>query len=128
MSVCLLNIYKDTGILIFKISAIINIYINIRNYCCAEIANANLHKFVFSYKQTEMTRETLIRNTMNSLSKLPKERLSEVSDFVDFILAKDEEENLRKGIVKLSEESKSLNFLSDEEELYSVSDLKKRFK
>ncbi len=75
-----------------------------------------------------MTRETLIRNTMNSLSKLPKERLSEVSDFVDFILAKDEEENLRKGIVKLSEESKSLNFLSDEEELYSVSDLKKRFK
>jgi hypothetical protein len=65
---------------------------------------------------------------MNSLSKLPKERLSEVADFVDFILAKDEEENLRKGIIKLSEESTSLHFLSEEEELYSLSDLKKKFK
>ena len=73
-----------------------------------------------------MTRETLIRNTMNSLSRLPKERLSEVSDFVDFILAKETEENLQKGIEKLSEESGSLNFLFDEEELYSMSDIKKK--
>jgi len=73
-----------------------------------------------------MTRETLIRNTMNSLARLPKERLSEVSDFVDFILAKETEENLQKGIEKLSEESGSLNFLFEEEELYSISDIKKK--
>ena len=69
----------------------------------------------------------MIRNTVTSLSKLPKERLAEVADFVDFILAKGEEENLQKGIETLSEKSGSLNFLMDEEELYSVSDLKKKF-
>ena len=90
------------------------------------IQNSKFNNFVFKYKCPAMTRETLMRNTMNSLSRLPKERLSEVADFVDFILAKETEENLQKGIEKLSEESGSLNFLLEEEELYTVSNLKKK--
>jgi hypothetical protein len=64
---------------------------------------------------------------MNSLSRLhkDKEQLSEVADFIDFILAKETEENLQKGIEKLSEQSGSLHFLNEEGELYSVSDVKK---
>lgn len=66
-----------------------------------------------------MNRETLIKRTMNTLSKLPPEKVEEVSDFADFLAKKHEEEIIQKGINRLVLDSASFNFLNEEEELYS---------
>lgn len=71
-----------------------------------------------------MSRETLIKRTFNTLSKLPPDKVKEVSDFADYILKKYDEENLQKGIEKLVNNSKVYDFLKDEEDIYSFEDLK----
>jgi len=75
-----------------------------------------------------MARETLIKKTIRTLSKLPQDKVKEVSDFADFILKKHEDEILMKGMQKLATDSKALYFLKDEEDLYSVEDLKEKYK
>ena len=74
-----------------------------------------------------MNRDTLIRQTLKNLSKLPQDKVREISDFADFIMKKHEEEALQKGIEKLVSDSKSFNFLNEEEDLYSLDDLKEKF-
>ncbi|MBK5212793.1 MAG: DUF2281 domain-containing protein [Flavobacteriaceae bacterium] len=75
-----------------------------------------------------MTKEALIQKTIKKLSQLPKERINEVLDFADFIAKKYEEEILQKGITTLATKSKTYEFLKDEEDLYSVNDLKAIYK
>jgi len=75
-----------------------------------------------------MSRETLIKRTFNTLSKLPPDKVKEVSDFADYILKKYDEEILQKGIEKLVSNSKVYDFLKDEEDLYSFEDLKEIYK
>jgi len=75
-----------------------------------------------------MSRETLIKNTLNSLSKLPEQKIQEVSDFAEFLLSKADDAILTKGIQKLVAESKSFDFLKDDEDLYSIEDLKETYK
>ena len=75
-----------------------------------------------------MTKETLIKRTLTALSKLPKEKASEIADFADYILKKHDEETLKGGIKKLTEKSKAYRFLKDDENLYSVADLKEIYK
>ncbi len=76
-----------------------------------------------------MSHEILFENTTKDMAKLPKEKLQQVSDYIEFLLAKYEDEILRKGIMKLASESKSFDFLRDEEEdLYTVDDLKVRYR
>lgn len=74
-----------------------------------------------------MTRKELIHKTVETLSQLPQNKIQEVDDFASFILKKHEENMLRKGIQQLSETSGSLDFLEEEEVLYSVDDLKERY-
>mgnify|MGYP006282828007 FL=1 len=74
-----------------------------------------------------MNRDTLIRQTLKNLSKLPRDKVREISDFVDFIMKKHEEETLQEGIEKLVSHSKSFDFLNEEEDLYSLDDLKEKF-
>ena len=75
-----------------------------------------------------MTKEALIDRTIKIISQLPQEKIKEVNDFADFILKKYDEEVLQKGIEKLVSDSKTFDFLIGEEDLYSVEDLKERFK
>ena len=75
-----------------------------------------------------MTKQTLINHTIQSLSQLPVEKIKEVSDYSEFLLKKYEEETLNKGIEKLLTNSKSYEFLKDEEDIYTVADLKVRYK
>jgi len=75
-----------------------------------------------------MTREKLIKKTIDSLSKLPDQKLKEVSDFTEFLLRKIEDINLTDSIQKLASESKSFKFLEEDEDLYSESDLKEKYK
>lgn len=74
-----------------------------------------------------MTREALINRTLKTLSKLPQDKVREVSDFADYIFKKYDEDILRKGIEMLVSNSKTYNFLKDEEDLYSVEDLKEKY-
>ena len=74
-----------------------------------------------------MNRDILIKRTLKNLSKLPQDKVREISDFADFIMKKHEEETLQKGIEKLVSHSKSFDFLNEEEELYSQDDLKEKF-
>jgi len=75
-----------------------------------------------------MTRETLIKKTIDNLTKLPDNKLKEVSDFAEFLLNRIENKIITEGIQKLVTDSKSFQFLEDEEDLYSADDLKERFK
>ncbi len=74
-----------------------------------------------------MPRETLIKKTIKTLSKLPPDKVKEVSDFAEFMYKKYEDEILLKGIEKLVSDSKVFYFLNDEEELYTVEDLKEKY-
>ncbi len=75
-----------------------------------------------------MNRETLIKNTVNKINKLPDSEIIEVSDFTDFLICKIEDQILTKGIEEVISKSKSLDFLNEEEDLYTVKDLKERYK
>ena len=74
-----------------------------------------------------MNRDTLIKRTLKNLSKLPQDKVREISDFADFIMKKHEEETLQKGIEKLASHSNTFDFLNEEEDLYSLDDLKEKY-
>ena len=74
-----------------------------------------------------MTKEILIKKTLQSLSKLPKEKVREVSDFVDYILKKYDEEVLQQGIEAIVGKSDYYNLLKNEEDLHTVEDLKEKY-
>ena len=74
-----------------------------------------------------MTKEMLINRTLETLQKLPEDRINEVAEFAEFILKKYDEQILQKGIEKLVGNSKSFAFLQDEEDLYTMNDLKERY-
>ncbi|MEQ6120170.1 hypothetical protein [Reichenbachiella sp. MALMAid0571] len=75
-----------------------------------------------------MTREVLIKKTIDNLAKLPDQKLKEVSDFAEFLLNRIENQLLTEGIQKLVSDSKTYKFLEREEDLYTVNDLKERYK
>lgn len=51
-----------------------------------------------------------------------------MSDFAEFPLNKFENKLMNEGIERLVSESKAFQFVEDEEDLYSVKDLKERYK
>lgn len=75
-----------------------------------------------------MNREALIGRTLESLSRLPESKLSEVADFAEFLLSRVEDRLTTEGIQLLVADSEAFDFLNDEEELYSLDDLKERYR
>lgn len=75
-----------------------------------------------------MERQVLIQNAINKIRLLPDTKIMEVNDFADFLLSRIDYEIIRDGIRKLNSESATYNFLQEEEDLYSVNDLKERYK
>ena len=71
-----------------------------------------------------MTRQLIIEKTIKAINDLPEDKAVEISDFADFIIKKHEDNQLSNGINKLVTDSKAFDFLKDEEDLYSVADLK----
>ncbi len=70
-----------------------------------------------------MSKETLINKTLKTLSRLPQEKVKEVSDFADSLFKKYDEEVIQKGMEELMSRSKTYDFLKKEEDLYTVDDL-----
>jgi len=75
-----------------------------------------------------MSREILLQRTIESLSKLPDQKMREVSEFAEFLLNKMEEQIIVAGIQKLGFESHSFHFLESEEDIYTINDLKEVYK
>ncbi len=71
-----------------------------------------------------MTKQIIIERTIKAINQLPEDKAEEISDFVDFITKRYEEHQLIKGIQQLTSNSQPFSFLEDEEDLYSVADLK----
>ncbi len=71
-----------------------------------------------------MTKQIIIERTIKAINQLPEDKAEEIYDFVDFITKRYEEHQLIKGIQQLTSNSQPFSFLKDEEDLYSVADLK----
>ncbi len=74
-----------------------------------------------------MSRHQLVDQTLQTLQQLPEDKISEVLDFASFVLKRHEEMQLQNGIAKLVETSATFAFLHDEEDLYTLADLKERY-
>lgn len=74
-----------------------------------------------------MSRPQLVQQAIQTINQLPDEKVIEVVDFASYILKKHEEATLQKGIQQLVETSDAFAFLQDEEDLYSLDDLKERY-
>lgn len=72
-----------------------------------------------------MMKKDLISKTIEALEELPEEKVLQISEFADFLLKKHEDELIQKGIYKITEESEFFSFLYEEEDIYTVKDLKK---
>lgn len=75
-----------------------------------------------------MNRKVLIEDTIEKIQQLPDTKIQQLNDFVDFLLSRIDDQLLIEGIQKLTSESKSFEYLMDEEDLYSVNDLKEKYK
>jgi hypothetical protein len=74
-----------------------------------------------------MTKQAIIEKTIRLLNQLPDDKAEEISDFADFIFKKYEESLISEGIQQLSSDSKTFEFLKEEEELYSLKDIKVKY-
>ncbi len=72
-----------------------------------------------------MTKEAIIEKTLKTLNVLPNERAEEIADFADFVMRKYENQLLVQDIQKLTLEGKAFEFLNEEEDLYSLKDIRK---
>ncbi|WP_019038844.1 DUF2281 domain-containing protein [Psychroflexus tropicus] len=75
-----------------------------------------------------MKKEELIDKAVEKINRLPNNKIQEVSDFIDFLLAKIDNQVMVDNAQRLSSESSSFDFLEEEENLYSISDLKEYYK
>jgi len=74
-----------------------------------------------------MLRQEIIKKTVNYLEALPDDKIIEIKDFVEFLYQKHEENILREGIIQLASCSGSFKFLEDEEDLYTLEDIKETY-
>jgi len=75
-----------------------------------------------------MDRNVLINHIIRKIKLLPDVKIGEVNDFADFLLSKIDDKITLDGIQQLTSDSKAFDFLKDEEDLYSVNDLKEKYK
>jgi antirestriction protein len=71
-----------------------------------------------------MTRRAIIERTIKAINQLPEAKAEEISAFADFVTKRYEENLLIQGIQKLTTDTQFFDFLYNEEELYSLADLK----
>ncbi|MFN8208910.1 MAG: DUF2281 domain-containing protein [Bacteroidales bacterium] len=62
------------------------------------------------------------------MHQLPEKELQEIQDFAAFLANKSEDAIINEGIKRIASTSNSFNFLHDEPDLYTVEDLKEKYK
>jgi hypothetical protein len=71
-----------------------------------------------------MTKQIIIERTLKAINQLPEDKAEEISDFADFVFKRYEEHELTNVIQKLTSESQTFDFLNNEDDIYSIADLK----
>lgn len=71
-----------------------------------------------------MKKDQVLKDTIEKLRQLDEDDLKEANDFVEFLLSKVADKELVREIQSQAEKGKTFDFLHDEEELYSLEDLK----
>ena len=71
-----------------------------------------------------MTKQILIDRTIKVINELPQDKAAEISDFAEFVFKRYEENELINGIQNIVSKSEAFEFLNNEEEIYSIADLK----
>ncbi len=71
-----------------------------------------------------MNRHIVIEKTLQYLNLLPEDKAEEVLDYIEYLYKKNEDVTLTNNIVKLAAQSKSFEFLKDEEDIYTLDDVK----
>ena len=74
-----------------------------------------------------MDKQKLIKNTLQIVSRLPENKIQEVKDFANYLLKKNEDDAIQKGIKDLVSKSQTYQFLEEEKDLYTLNDLKERY-
>ena len=74
-----------------------------------------------------MNKQIIIQRTINAINHLPEDKAKAISDFADFILKQYEDQLLVEGITNLTSNSKAFDFLKDEEDLYTITDIKEPY-
>ena len=75
-----------------------------------------------------MEREIILKKTVEKLYKLSKDKLIEVEKYINKLLRKTDDKLLIEGIQRVTSDSKSFDYLKDEEDIYTVNDLKEKYK
>lgn len=71
-----------------------------------------------------MTKQAIIERTLEAINQLPVDKAEEISDFAEFVRKRHDEQQLTEGIQLLGENSGAFQFLKDEEDIYTIADLK----
>ena len=71
-----------------------------------------------------MTKDLMIKRTVDAINTLPADKAAEISDFAEFVINRYETQKLTEGIQQLTSTSKAFDFLNHEEDVYSEADLK----
>jgi hypothetical protein len=71
-----------------------------------------------------MERSVLIKEIIAKIHLLPDIKIQEINDFAEFLLSRIDDQILLEGIQKLATDSKSFEYLKNEENLYLANDLK----
>lgn len=71
-----------------------------------------------------MNKQDLIERTVKAIQLLPDDKAAEISDFADFVFKRYEESQLNSGIQNMTESAESFHFLKEDDEIYSLADLK----
>ena len=69
-----------------------------------------------------MDRQIVIEKTIKYLNLLPENKAEEVLDYIEYLYNKTEDALLTEGITRLAAQSKSFEFLNDEEDIYTLED------
>jgi hypothetical protein len=71
-----------------------------------------------------MSRAELIEKTVSNLEMMSDKQLKEISDFAEFLLMKRNSESLSSDISSANTASKSYQFLEEDEDIYTLTDVK----
>lgn len=71
-----------------------------------------------------MTRKAIIEKTLQAINRLPEDKAEEISDFADFVSKRYEDHKLTESIQKMVSDADAFSFLEEEEEIYTINDLK----
>lgn len=79
---------------------------------------------IFDSNPKVKSKKAIIERTIKAMNQLPEDKAEEISDFADFVAKRYEEHLLSKGMRKLMSTGEVFSFLNEDEEIYTVADLK----